>query len=136
MSDIDEGDRLGEEELDMTTPKSTFFNLMSYEDKDLDRLATQILEEKNRRLQAIRETKLKKCQEFANSLTREKIDILAPEHGRTSCSDDNVCNGWHSGRNHFRCVRCWLLDMLESGFFGDSPFTYYLSVSFDPPVNP
>jgi len=36
--------------------------------------------------------------------------LLAPEHDRTSCSDEN-------NYNVLDCVRCWLVDVKESGIF-------------------
>jgi hypothetical protein len=59
----------------------------------------------------------------------ELINIICPEHNRTSCSDDYISNGfcydetWNSVKNKFenvitdngRCTRCELLE-LESGF--------------------
>lgn len=64
------------------------------------------------------------------SLTREWIDIVAPEHGRTSCNDDKVCNGHYNIDEHYvngvivsrtfdpppRCNRCFLLDAMDLGF--------------------
>lgn len=55
-------------------------------------------------------------------LTREIIDSIVPEHGRTSCDDSNLANffgGWTGKYNPDtgkkvivfpRCVRCYLLD--------------------------
>ena len=50
--------------------------------------------------------------------TIEFIDIIAPEHGRSSCSDDNLSNSFYfdeenkeQGRS--RCIRCSLLYILE-----------------------
>jgi len=50
---------------------------------------------------------------------KELIDILQPEHGRTSCSDNNLCNGFYSAGGkrgdlgHGRCSRCMLLEILN-----------------------
>lgn len=51
----------------------------------------------------------------AQALTREIIDALRPDHGRTSCSDDNPANGWGSNGEGSapRCTRCALLETLE-----------------------
>jgi hypothetical protein len=47
----------------------------------------------------------------AAALTPEVIAALAPEHGRTSCSDTNLVNGWGShSSGHPRCLRCALLE--------------------------
>ncbi len=40
------------------------------------------------------------------------INIICPEHNRTSCSDDNVTNGFYSGDGwHGRCSRCMYLEI-------------------------
>lgn len=41
---------------------------------------------------------------------------FVPEHNRTSCSDDNVSNGYTTaGRGGYpRCTRCALLKAIES----------------------
>lgn len=61
-------------------------------------------------------------------ITPAVIDLLCPEHGRTSCSDDNICNasgGWSgrfdpdTGKKVWwipRCSRCYLLDNLGRNF--------------------
>jgi hypothetical protein len=55
----------------------------------------------------------------------ELIDIIAPEHNRTTCSDENLSNGfyhkavdeWEEGYKvisnsfHVRCTRCALLEL-------------------------
>lgn len=55
----------------------------------------------------------------------EFINIIYPEHGRTSCSDDNISNGFYlkddedgeeviSKEYYPRCMRCALLE-IENG---------------------
>lgn len=48
-------------------------------------------------------------------LTEEFINIVTPEHSRTSCSDDNLSNAFAGssidGIIYFpRCYRCFLMD--------------------------
>lgn len=47
----------------------------------------------------------------------EFLSIIRPEHDRTSCSDDNLANGFYSrGTNwHGRCTRCMYLEILRDG---------------------
>lgn len=49
---------------------------------------------------------------------KELIDIIAPKHDRTSCGDENSCNGfeecYEGGRHKFRCARCALIE-IENG---------------------
>lgn len=63
-------------------------------------------------------------------LTREWINLVCPEHGRTSCNDQNLQNGFftiHEGKLQDivverklerppRCNRCFLLRALEDGY--------------------
>lgn len=54
--------------------------------------------------------------------TKEFIDLISPEHGRSSCSDDNLFNGFYLEKDdetinekyHPRCLRCALLE-IENG---------------------
>jgi len=43
-------------------------------------------------------------------LTRELIDVLTPEHDRTSCDDTDLANAYVVSNSYVRCVRCHLLD--------------------------
>jgi hypothetical protein len=45
----------------------------------------------------------------------ELINIIAPEHERTSCSDEDLNNGFYSNDNNTRCGRCTLLEILKKG---------------------
>lgn len=49
---------------------------------------------------------------------KQLIDLILPEHERTSCSDDNIENGFYSRNGetwHGRCSRCMMLEILKSG---------------------
>lgn len=52
-----------------------------------------------------------------SNMSQKVIDICAPEHGRTSCSDQNAVNGWGSNGQDQppRCVRCALLELIRGG---------------------
>jgi len=42
----------------------------------------------------------------------EFINIICPEHSRTTCSDENISNGFYSGDGwHARCLRCAYLEI-------------------------
>jgi len=59
-------------------------------------------------------------------LTKEVVNILAPRHGKTSCSDNNMVNGFGGWTGKYDqdtgkkvisspyCNRCYLLDHLGS----------------------
>jgi hypothetical protein len=49
-----------------------------------------------------------RSEKIAKVMTQEVIDVLAPEHDRTSCSDSSINNGFVGGGNP-RCTRCALL---------------------------
>jgi hypothetical protein len=57
----------------------------------------------------------------------ELINIIQPEHTRTSCDDDNLYNGFNSSEKHTRCLRCTLLQVLKEGKL---PKSHYLSADF------
>lgn len=46
---------------------------------------------------------------------KELIDMIAPEHGRTSCSDTDLNNGLYSNTHFTRCLRCTLLQIEKTG---------------------
>jgi hypothetical protein len=61
-------------------------------------------------------------------LTLNAIDALAPLHGRTSCDDSKLANGWDSAEDGgARCVRCALLESLEHQSI-PYPFTFEVAV--------
>ena len=46
---------------------------------------------------------------------KEFVDIIVPEHNRTSCSDEDKNNGFYS-RNcegYGRCTRCMWLEIID-----------------------
>lgn len=53
---------------------------------------------------------------------KEFIDFICPDHSRTSCSDDDISNGFYfeedeetiSTKYYHRCSRCALLE-IENG---------------------
>ena len=76
---------------------------------------------------------LVKCgfQEMKTIITpKDLIDKLCPEHDRTSCSDNNIQNGFYSSTEHTRCSRCTMLQTLKEGKMPESHTGYY-SVTID-----
>jgi hypothetical protein len=63
-------------------------------------------------------------------LTEQLLNVLLPEHGRTSCSDVNLGNGLSD--NGVRCTRCALLELIRDEITPESlaeaniPFTIQL----------
>lgn len=57
------------------------------------------------------------------ALTPALLDILAPEHDRTSCSDADPSNArgvdGTGGRTSPRCVRCFFLECIRSKYIPD-----------------
>ena len=50
-------------------------------------------------------------------LTREVVDAFAPEHDRSSCSDETINNsGYLISTSLPRCVRCELLRAAQEGW--------------------
>jgi len=58
---------------------------------------------------------------------KELINMIQPKHGRTSCSDSDLNNGFNSSKSHTRCMRCTLLEIIKKGFL---PENHYLSADF------
>lgn len=63
----------------------------------------------------------------------ELINIICPEHSRTSCSDNNLSNGWaleliELGYNPYRCTRCALLQIANGDktpeYFSENNYTF------------
>lgn len=50
----------------------------------------------------------------------ELINIIAPKHGRTGCSDEDLNNGFYSNDGYTRCGRCTLLEILKEGYLPKS----------------
>lgn len=54
---------------------------------------------------------------FVAVLTLDVIDGLAPGHERSSCSDANISNGFHTrDAGGFRCARCALLEAMNDKY--------------------
>lgn len=43
-------------------------------------------------------------------ITRDVINLLAPEHAKTSCNDDTKVNDFRHDNGYAECIRCYLLD--------------------------
>lgn len=54
--------------------------------------------------------------------------MLTPEHSRTSCSDNDICNGFMDHEHYPRCIRCFLLGVAGSE---EWPEIAKLSISID-----
>lgn len=109
-----------EENLDLVGHKGDFDtmhkpNVKNMTDEDIKALEKALKEETVRREKAKEEGLKESTLKFFKSLTIEQVNFIAPEHGRTSCSDENLINGWYSAEyNKPRCNRCALLQaMLE-----------------------
>lgn len=50
----------------------------------------------------------------------ELLDIIQPNHTRTSCSDLNLSNGFYSTNGHTRCFRCTGLEIIKKGYLPKS----------------
>ena len=76
-------------------------------------------------------------------ITKEWVDQITPEHGRTSCLDENLSNGYgailptfdtHTGLHevrHPRCNRCYLLNNIDCDT-DDLDFDLRVTVSLEP----
>lgn len=71
---------------------------------------------------------VKQLAEASSMTALEFINILQPEHGRTSCSDEDVNNGFYTRLGapdwYGRCTRCLYLEIIAGveipeGFDGE-----------------
>jgi hypothetical protein len=103
-----------------------FESLQAYSDSDLQEVLK--VRELKRKAELLR-----KAETYAERLTYElrqqpnAVDILAPEHGRTSCADACVVNGFSDGRFP-RCNRCALLQIIRGEVAWPVEFVLYVNV--------
>lgn len=102
------------------------------EEKDLYNKLNKIKEEreliKQQKLEEKKSIVAKKIQYI-----RENRDIILPlfEHSRTSCSDDNVCNGYSHATKNARCNKCWLIEILDGDYVdGDFDVEFDININF------
>ena len=74
-------------------------------------------------LKEIKEDVLKEREMTAIQL----LNIIQPEHSRTSCSDTNLQNGFYSNEGYTRCFRCTILEIIRKGYL---PKSHYLTTDF------
>ena len=60
----------------------------------------------------------------SRAIVLKVIDVLHPDHDRTSCSDTNLDNGWGSNGidSHPRCIRCAILELFQQNALGEIPY--------------
>jgi hypothetical protein len=98
-------------------------NLKDLPEAWLQRLGEQIAAERVRRKEAAEAEALRQFEEWALKINSvEIVDIVAPTHGRTSCNDQNLNNGFDTlseERTSPRCIRCALLEIVrDRGYHG------------------
>ena len=107
---------------------------MKFDDCSDEELAAELLRRKDCVEQAARAARLARWE----TMTRERIDCIAPDHSLASCSDVNTYNGISShrkGRTEARCSRCALLDLLDTGdYAADFDFEVIVRVFSVKPV--
>lgn len=78
----------------------------------------ELVEELKRREEEKAKQKKAELQKRYDFVT-EHVDLLlelTPKHGRTSCSDENPCNGLYTPSRLPRCNRCALLQIKQEGY--------------------
>lgn len=81
-----------------------------HKDDALKLLKTEELEQELERRRAEAEAlRLLRLRARQDALTWPVAVALAPPHGRTTCSDDNLSNGSMNAGNPPRCERCGIL---------------------------
>ena len=83
-------------------------------EKELQELSEQLekehqirKEEKTNKLKDKAKVKIEKLRE------QKELVLSLINHGRTSCSDSNVCNGYGSADYGARCTKCHLIEIFD-----------------------
>lgn len=89
-------------------------------ERELYERLNEIREEK----EEIRQQKIsEKRREIAKKIRRirEHKDVILPllKHSRTSCSDENHCNGYITD-GYARCNKCWLIEILDDEWYDEN----------------
>lgn len=104
---------------------------------DINKLSKQELVDLSKKIelqqQKIKEQELKKYKEEVKvkiEKLREHKDLLLGlvKHSRTSCSDNNVCNGYRSANYGARCPKCHLIEILNNEWL-DGDFDVKIDVT-------
>lgn len=100
---------------------------LEVEEAELYKRITKIKKEKEEIRQNELDEKKKKVAKHIQYLRENKDIILSLiDHSKTSCSDDNCCNGYITSDGYARCNKCFLIEILN-GEWGDGDF----EVAFD-----
>lgn len=89
----------------------------------------------NKEKEEIKEEQLNiKKQEVAKKIEylRKHKDVILPlfEHSRTTCSDENVCNGYCRSDGYARCNKCFLIEILDDTYcYDDGDFDVDLDLT-------
>lgn len=64
------------------------------------------------------------------AMTPEKKAMILElmEHDRTSCSDENPCNGYSYYNNRYRCRKCMLMEILNGEHGGRFDFDIVVEI--------
>ena len=64
------------------------------------------------------------------AITPEKKEMILGlmEHDRTSCSDENPCNGYSYYNNRYRCRKCMLMEILNGEHGGRFDFDIVVEI--------
>ncbi len=83
-----------------------------------EELNVELSRRKTLQLESARVKAFARAHQITTGLTESMVDVLVPHHGRTSCNDVNLCNGFgHSDLTMPRCNRCALLEVAR-GYIG------------------
>jgi hypothetical protein len=97
---------------------------------ELDDLSKQVNEQKEK----IHQEEINKRKEQVNlklEKLREHKDLILSliEHTRTSCSDNNPCNGYGSAEYGARCNKCHLIEILNNEWSNEFEVSIDVTIS-------
>ena len=99
-------------------------NYTSYSNKEILNKIEELQKIIDDRKKLAEDKNYRKIHSKINSITDDEIKTILKftKHDRTSCSDDDPCNGFYYDKNDketYRCRKCALMEILKekSGFF-------------------
>lgn len=99
-------------------------------DEEAKQLDQEIAKAKEQALIVERERVANKLE----AMTDEEKELILKHmrHSRTSCSDDNACNGLYStrdGQADWRCDKCMLIEMFNGEHWGNYDFKLTVDIT-------
>jgi hypothetical protein len=100
-------------------------DLTSKSDKELQAIIQQVEIEEKKRKEENDKHEIQRTTEILQILKNSPDILNYIEHDRTSCSDNNLYNGYFLG-DHAHCRKCFLLSLIR-----DNIYNYKISIKIN-----